>query len=543
MPDLSGAVGIVLVLVLVLVIGRAVVCSAQPAPAEGIKELDEGNALLEQWRVDEAAAVAAELAKRFPTAPAVAFFEGMVRLYQGRYAEADALIQKAVQGQPVPSEVKDTVAMVQAVARMAANFQEARSEHFVLRFFKGKDAVLADEGLAVLEKSYAAVGADLKCFPKPPIIVEIYPDADSFCTASTLAKKDVERSGAIGICHFNRIMFTSPRALLRGYPWLDTLCHEYAHYVIIKKSSNTVPVWLHEGIAKYEECRWRRPAGGEMSLVSQTTLAQALEQNQLVSFERMHPTLARLDFREAQTAYAEMEALVEFVVKAGGPGALAGILDRAGKGESVEEAVAHTMKTDFKKFRADWDAYMRKMPLKKIPGLQVIRPKLAKGRENVGKDTGFEECENREAQNFALLGDLLRGQDLWEAAIIEYDKALQASGLASPQIMNKVAQVFTSDQKYDKAESILTQVSETYPDYSTTYANFGALYIVQKKYDQAAESLRKALEINPFNVFVRQSLVGVYSHLNRKAEARREAEKLAILINEVPTGEEQPHGK
>ncbi len=516
---------------------------AEPGAESAAKAMEEAHQLLRQWQVDEAAAAAAELSKRFPSAPEVMYLEGMVRLHQGRYAEADALVQKAAESKEFPAEARDTAAMVQAVAKTAAQFQEARSPHFVLRYTKGKDAVLADDALATLEKSYAAVGADLQYFPTAPVIVEVYPDADSFCAASTLPKKDVERSGAIGICHFNRIMFTSPRALVRGYPWLDTLCHEYVHYVIIKKTRNTVPVWLHEGIAKYLESRWRRETGGEMSPVSQTTLAQALEHNQLVSFERMHPTLARLDFREAQTAYAEMEVLVEYIVKTGGPEALAKILDRAGKGEPVEQAVAHVTKTDFKAFLANWDAYLRKAPLKKIPGLQVIRPKLAKGAGNEGKDAGFEECEDKDAQKFALLGDMLRGEGLWEAALAEYEKSLKAAGLVSPQIMNKVAQVLTSDEKFDRAEEILASVRETYPDYPTTYVNLGTLHVARKDYAKAAENLRKALEINPFNLLARQMLAGSYARLNQKAEARRELEKLNLLIDDAPKGETSHDGK
>ena len=280
-----------------------------------------------------------------------------------------------------------------------------------------------------------------------------------------------------------------------------------------------------------------------MNPVLQTTLAQALDQNQLVSFERMHPTLARLDFREAQTAYAEMEVLVEFIIKTGGPDALPEVLDRAGKGESIEDAVAHAMKMDFKKFLADWNAYMRKAPLKKIPGLQIIKPKLAKGAQNTGKDAGFEDCENQDARNFALLGDLLRGEGLWESALIEYEKALKAAGLVSPQIMNKVALVLTSDEKYERAETILNSVIETYPDYSTTYSNLGMLYIAQKKFDKAAQSLRRALEINPFDPYVRQNLAFVYTRLNMKAEAEREKEKLRVVTGEIAMGEETKHGK
>lgn len=519
------------------------VCWAQTGPDDYQNAVEIAHMLLRQWRVEEAASMAAELKQRFPHEPPVQFLEGMVCLHQGKYAEAHELITKAIQRQTLPPAMQDTVTMIQAVAKMWENFVEARSEHFLLRYMKGKDAVLVEDALDTLEKSYAAVGADLKCWPRPPILVEIYPDADSFCTASTLSKKDVERSGAIGICHFNRIMFTSPRALLRGYPWLDTLCHEYTHYVVIKKSHNSVPVWLHEGIAKYMECRWRRPTGGELPPLAQTTLAQALEQNQLVSFERMHPTLAKLDFQEAQTAYAQMTAMVDFIVKTGGPDALPQILDRAAKGKRIEDALAHTMKMDFKDFLASWSAYMRKLPLKKIPGLQIIKPKLTQGTKNVPKETGFDDCNNAEAQNFALLGDLLRGKGLWEAAVMEYEKALKTAGLLSPQIMNKVAQVLTSDHKFDRAETILNSVLETYPDFVCTYANLGQLYLVQNKYERATEYFKQALQLNPFDPEVRAQLAAVYSKLGRKDEAERQLTKLRIVLGETFTGEDSQHVK
>jgi tetratricopeptide (TPR) repeat protein len=179
------------------------------------------------------------------------------------------------------------------------------------------------------------------------------------------------------------------------------------------------------------------------------------------------------------------------------------------------------------------------MRLKKIPGLQILRPKLAGPAGNLGNDAGFEGSENKDAVNLALLGDMLRDELLWEAAVIEYEKALQLAGLVSPQIMNKVAQALTRDEKLQRAESLLNTIKETYPDYVATYASLGALYIAQKKFDLAAQSLRKALEINPFDPYVRHDLIAVYSRLSLKAEADREMEKLRIVMGEVVTGEKK----
>ena len=52
-------------------------------------------------------------------------------------------------------------------------------------------------------------------------------------------------------------MLLSPKALLKGYDWLDTAAHEYTHHVLTQKSRNRAPIWLQEGLAKWFEDDWR----------------------------------------------------------------------------------------------------------------------------------------------------------------------------------------------------------------------------------------------------------------------------------------------
>ena len=56
-------------------------------------------------------------------------------------------------------------------------------------------------------------------------------------------------SGTIAICKYNKLMFTSPKAMLRGYEWLDTLSHEYVHFVI-SVISNLLPGRFAEIVAR-----------------------------------------------------------------------------------------------------------------------------------------------------------------------------------------------------------------------------------------------------------------------------------------------------
>jgi hypothetical protein len=146
---------------------------------------------------------------------------------------------------------------------------------------------------------------------KEKIRVEIFPDTKAFYFASSLSARDIEVAGAVGLTNFNKLMVLSPRALVYGYRWLDAISHEYMHYLIVKLTSNKAPIWFHEGLAKYEETRWRN-GPSYLSLLYQTLLARALAERKLIGFDRMEPSLLRLETpEEVQLAYAQAASAIE----------------------------------------------------------------------------------------------------------------------------------------------------------------------------------------------------------------------------------------
>lgn len=138
---------------------------------------------------------------------------------------------------------------------------KAESEHFIFLYPPGKDAVLAPWALEALEAQRAALLEDLGYAPPGKVRIELVNDASELARASTLSKKEIDATGTIAICKFNKLIVTSPKAVLKGYDWLDTLAHEYTHLVVTQKGHNSVPIWLQEALAKYLESRWRGRAG------------------------------------------------------------------------------------------------------------------------------------------------------------------------------------------------------------------------------------------------------------------------------------------
>ena len=181
---------------------------------------------LEAWDVNAAREAVDELLAREPDSRRAKALHAQVLFEEGDYAKSAALWDEL----GAPDE--DMALLARATHQVTKSYESVESKHFVFRYPPGKDALLAPYALEALEKIYAAMRADLGFGPPNKIAIEVYADAKALAAVSTLPLEAIKTSGTIAICKFNRIMFTSPKALVHGYGWLDTLAHEYVHLVI-----------------------------------------------------------------------------------------------------------------------------------------------------------------------------------------------------------------------------------------------------------------------------------------------------------------------
>ena len=288
--------------------------------AEKNRPFKHGEELLDSWHIAQAEALAAQALKENPKSAEALEFDGRVKFYQGRYPEALKSFDQALAIDSSDKRRQSWKLLVQQTQDVVKNLKRFESPHFILFVDEKRDGILPAYALDTLEKSYAALGAALGYQPKEKVRVEIAPDATTFNAISTLSLRDIEETGAVGICKFNKLMIISPRALSFGYRWVDSLSHEYVHYLIVALSNNQAPIWLHEGMARFYETRWRKPAPPKdaaedyLTPANQTLLVQALEKNQFVGFKNMEPSLIHLETPEqVQLAYAEAASAVDFI--------------------------------------------------------------------------------------------------------------------------------------------------------------------------------------------------------------------------------------
>lgn len=495
---------------------------------------------LQDWDVEGAAAELAELERIAPAdVEPVRYFRGRIAFEEGRYDVAVQELEKSgVRDRPGSwvRLVKDTRAIV-------AEHVKFESEHFTLLTPKGKDELLAPWALEALEKARAGLKRELNYAPAGKVRVEIVSSAGELSKTSTLTREAIKTTGTIAICKFNKLIVTSPKAVVRGYDWLDTLAHEYTHLVVSKKSRNTVPIWMHEGLAKYLESCWRGPPGLAISPSTLALLGSRVRASTLVPFEKMHPSMALLPTAEdAATAFAEVFFALKLVHETGGPDGLARLLDEMAKGRTDRQAVETVTHRRWPDFEKEWMASLKKQPYPKelIPLSGHEKKELAENQSSKKKDTGrdinfgdFVEVQETDARRHAHLGELFRERSRMSAAASQYETAWRQVGDRYESVSNKYALTLLELGRLDDAARVLEGSLTMHPGSAQTNVHLCRLALEKRDWPKLRAAALEALAVDPFNPEIHVALYQAAAALGDASLEERATVALALLF-EVP---------
>ncbi|MEE2987088.1 MAG: hypothetical protein VX667_04785, partial [Nitrospinota bacterium] len=199
----------------------------------GPDEIFDGHKLIEDWDIAEAERLTLRLLENYPESGDAHFLNARVQFMTGHYDFAWNILKQVEDSH---RSVKEFKTLAKNTREATRNFISQESKHFIFLFEEGPDEILAHYAEQALEKSYTVLGKLLNYYPEEKVRVEIYPDRKKFSRISPLTLKDIVTSGTVALCKYHRIMMISPGSLIRGYNWLDTLSHEYTHYLLTKKS-------------------------------------------------------------------------------------------------------------------------------------------------------------------------------------------------------------------------------------------------------------------------------------------------------------------
>lgn len=522
-----------------------------PDATDVSEKLSRAWEAIESWQIDEAEAIARELERALPDVPPVQALVGAVKFQRGDFEGAVAHLRRGAEGGGDPG----LLALAERTLKETAGNVAQESEHFVVRTPPGKDELLAPIALDALEKAYAALAVAFDHTLTRKIVVDVVHDPRGLANVSSLTVKEIETSGTIALCKYDRLMITSPKALARGYSWLDTLSHELVHLIVSQKSRNEVPVWLHEGLAKFNETRWRGAPGLALEAASENLLAAALKKGTLITFDQMHPSMAKLPSQEdAALAFAEVFTVVEWIEKErplkDGRRTTTVLLEALARGQSMDEAMQASLGLDLAGMQREWRLYLKRRPFKLVPGAEPRVLTFVKNARG-GGGANVEETEDeaalsgstktiKEARQYVRLGNLLRNKRRLAAATVEYEKARALGVDRNPALNNRLAGMYIEVGELVRARALLDETVAVFPDDPQTRVLLGRVALRGSDWREAQTQYERATREGPFNPEIWVALAKVAAETGDKKLAAQSARALQLLSGEAKRGPSLP---
>jgi tetratricopeptide (TPR) repeat protein len=481
------------------------------------------SAKLECLNVEEVSAEVKGLLIQEPKDPKLLDLAAQISFYRGDYQESVKLMRSSLELEEEEKR-KGFVLFVEGTVGVTQLLKRYESPHFLVSLDEKQDGILSEYVLDTMEKTFRFMAEHYGFNPKEKIRIEIFPDTKGFYLASSLSARDIEVTGAVGISQFNKLMVLSPRSLVHGYRWLDAISHEYMHHLITRVTANKAPIWFHEGLAKYDETRWRK-GSSYLSPLYETLLSRALAEGRLIKFEKMEPSLVRLDTPDdVQLAYAQAASAIEFIISKAGHEGLREIMKRMAVSETggAGDSIRAVLGLEFSEFEKNWKEFLASKNLKGVDGVNVRKLKIKGGFADEER-LDLEEIKSMVARNRAHLGDQLKEKGRTGAAVIEYRRALSENPNLVP-VLNRLSSVLVGIEREKEALELLVRARDLSPDHPTAYAHLGKVFLKQNDFKLAMESFQTSVQINPFNPEVHLGLAEAYEMLGDKVGGLKERE-------------------
>ena len=220
------------------------------------------------------------------------------------------------------------------------------TQHFNIRYTKG-DYLAAERVSRAAEEALEKISARLGYQGQHKRIeVRIYPNHREFVKAT-----GTDRGTFImGRAHSGIEMIELDSQEL--FAKLETVtAHEVAHIVVFRLVGNyaDMPLWAHEGIAKFESDDWDD--------TDTHLMAEAVSFNKLLWLSEISHEFPK--DREA-LAYAESASFIQYLTETYGRTQLPLLLEQTRKTGSLQQALKVTTGTELKDLEAAWFAYLEK---------------------------------------------------------------------------------------------------------------------------------------------------------------------------------------
>jgi hypothetical protein len=259
---------------------------------------------------------------------------GKAYYFREEMDKAIAEFQRALSLKDDP-EIRASLDKATLEARTARGFDQKRLSHFIVSYEGETMESTGRMVLDALERSRAALIAQLGYEPEEPVVVILY------------SRRSYREMGGP---HWSAGFFDGKiRMPVGGLSQVDeqiraTLHHELVHAFIHARAGDRAPRWLHEGVAEYME--------GTRASEQGSLLAQVLAEGE--SFAHCLPT-AQCDVR---LFYPAATSFVDYLIQMRGVGGIRDVLSALGEGNDIDGSLRKVLGKDEDALIREWEHFV-----------------------------------------------------------------------------------------------------------------------------------------------------------------------------------------
>lgn len=427
----------------------------------------------------------AELAKADPNSPAVVLAKARLALYEEDCDLAAALLARAEVGQVDEGRLIADVGRGCARVTAATHVEKDEANGIVIRYQDDADRALTPLLVETVLKARTSLSKDLGVEWKRPMRITVVRDLLSLSAMTGLPYKAAQTTGTVAVAKWGRVTLLSPRASHHGYPFRDTLAHELTHLAIAMQTRDRAPLWLHEGVARRQEARWREPGIFDDRPSPESIVLRGMELKLDLALDKLGPSIAMLPSADAATvAFAEVTSFIKYFVESSAPDALPRLLVALRTADSADEALKSVSGETLAQWDVKWRAQLAKRtkePLSPMFGLGAAPPGLGDSRER------------------SRLAELLMGRNHAPEALVELDK-IPTDMLGDPSLRYLRGRVLEASDNVKQAEALVEDPKQWMASYGPCWALRGRLARNRGDHPLADISFSEAMAHDPFGI-------------------------------------------
>lgn len=488
--------------------------------AEGYYMVGVNLSFARQYKLGEA--MLREAIAREPNWPEPHVELGLLLMQYGDDEAAAVALRQAAKLDPFHRRANNQLTLIEELL----SYETIETEHFIIKYRKGVDEVLARDMPEVLERIYRDVTTVFSHQPRRKTSIELMPDETRFGVRIT----GMPEIWTIAACTGDVISMTPPRSgpKQRGtYNWPNVLQHEFAHTVTLDQTANRIPHWFTEACAVSVEQTGR-------AYQTCVLLATALKEDRLFTLDTINWGFIRPRTpMDRPLAYAQADWMLEYIAERYGHDKIIAMMRLFREGMSDVDAITQVLGVSANAFFEDFKSWAHEQvklwglgPQPQVPDLPEDSAAAAKLPEEKLQEL-LEAHPNHPDVLRAVAAHAVEHADAETArkAVLRY----AAARPVDPWPFRQLVRLSAKANRPDEVIRSLEQLDRQEDQHGEWAYQLALLHRAANRLDDAAQAIVRALYREPYNPQYRELAATIELQRGEADNAIRHMEAMTLL--------------